>query len=98
MTVPVVVRPSAEADIESIEKDLDGSVSGLGQRFLSRLREVLERIESNPGMYGVLWEDVRAVRLKKFRYVVYYVALKDQTEVIAVLHGSRDNPAWQSRR
>jgi len=49
-------------------------------------------------MYGVVWEDVRAVKLRRFRYVVYYMVLKDRVEVLAVLHGSRDESSWKSRK
>lgn len=59
--------------------------------------EVLGRIEAMPEMYGVVWQDVRAARLRKFRHVVYYVAFADRVEVLAVLHGSRDASAWKSR-
>ena len=58
---------------------------------------MLEQIEFMPEMYGVVWQDVRAARLKKFRYLVYYVVFADRAEVLAVLHGSRDASAWQSR-
>ncbi len=54
------------------------------------MREVLERIEAMPELYGAVWQDVRAARLKKFRHVDYYVAFADRIEVLAVLHGSRD--------
>jgi hypothetical protein len=42
-------------------------------------------------------QDVRAVRLRRFPFVVYYVVLADRAEVLAVMHGSRDESAWQSR-
>lgn len=69
----------------------------MGKRFLSRLREALERIEWMPEMFGAVWEDVRAVKVQKFRFVVYYVVFADRVEVLAVLHGSRDEEAWKSR-
>ncbi len=40
---------------------------------------------------------VRCVKLKKFPYVVYYRVLTDRVEIIAVLHGSRHERAWQER-
>jgi toxin ParE1/3/4 len=61
------------------------------------VREVLERIEAMPELYGVVWQDVRAARLRKFRYLVYYVVFADRVEVLAVMHASRDASAWQSR-
>jgi plasmid stabilization system protein ParE len=61
------------------------------------LREVLERIEAMPEIYGMVWQDVWAARLKKFRHIVYYVVFADRVEVLAVMHAARDPSAWQSR-
>src|SRR5262245_11545919 len=97
MSLPVILRPEAESDIQGTFDDLERSRTGLGGQFAARVREVLERIESMPELYGVVWQDVRAARLKKFRYVVYHVVFGDLVEVLAVLHGSRDPSAWQSR-
>ncbi len=93
----MLLRPLAEADVAEIFGGLEFIRAGLGKRFLSRLRGVLERIEWMPEMFGVVWQDVRAVRLRKFRYVVYYVIQSDHVEVLAVLHGARDEASWQSR-
>ncbi|HJT79121.1 MAG TPA: type II toxin-antitoxin system RelE/ParE family toxin [Gemmataceae bacterium] len=97
MTLPVILRPEAEADVQETHAYLEQSQVGLGRRFVARLREVLERIESMPELYGVVWQDVRAARLKKFRHIVYYVILADRVEVLAVMHGARDPSAWQER-
>jgi plasmid stabilization system protein ParE len=97
MSLPVIMRALAEADVVEIFGDLDFIRPGLGKRFIARLREVLDRIEKMPEMYGEVWRDVRAVKLRKFRYLVYYVVLADHVEVLAVLHGSRDESTWKSR-
>jgi toxin ParE1/3/4 len=97
MSLPVILRPAADADIQATYDELEQSQPGLGARFVSRVREVLERIEAMPEMYGLVWQDVRAVRLKRFRHVVYYVVFADRVEVLAVMHGSRDASAWQTR-
>ena len=97
MSAPVIIRPEAEEDIQTTHDALEQVQTGLGRRFVGRLREVLERVESTPELYGVVWQDVRAVRVKQFRYVLYYVVFSDRVEVIAVLHGARDPSVWQSR-
>jgi hypothetical protein len=71
--------------------------AGLGRKFLARLREVLERIEALPELYGLVWQDVRAARLRKFQFVVYYVVFADRVEVLAVMHGARDDWRWKVR-
>ncbi len=97
MSLPVILRLAADADIQATHDELEQARAGLGDRFVARVREVLERIEARPEMYGTVWQDVRAARLRKFRHVMYYVAFADRVEVLAVLHGSRDPSACQSR-
>jgi plasmid stabilization system protein ParE len=93
----VIIRPDAEDDIRSIRSALDQAQSGLGSRFARRLRETLERIEAMPELYGTVHKDVRAARVRKFRYVVFYTVFATRVEVLAVLHGSQDASAWLSR-
>jgi plasmid stabilization system protein ParE len=97
MSVRLTVRSAAVSDIEDAYYWLEQAQSGLGGRFIEQLREVFERLESMPEIHGIVWRDVRAVRLKRFRYVVYYTVFTDRVEVLAVLHGSRHESAWQSR-
>jgi plasmid stabilization system protein ParE len=94
----VILRPLADDDVREIVLDLNARLAGLGQRFLFRLRERLTRLESNPELYGVIWRDVRAVRVKKFNYIVYFVILPpNRVEVLAVLHGHQRASAWRDR-
>jgi plasmid stabilization system protein ParE len=97
MSLPVILRPPADADIQATHDDLEQVRAGLGARFVAQVRKTLERIEAMPEMYGAVWQDVRAARLRKFRHVVYYVVFADRVEVLAVMHGARDASAWQSR-
>lgn len=97
MSLPVILRDEAEADIQVARDQLEAVRVGLGSQILSRVREVLARIEKMPELHGKVWDDVRAARLKQFRYIVYFIVLADRIEALAVLHGARDSSAWQSR-
>ena len=97
MSLPVIVRPTAEGDVRDIFAYLEQVREGLGRTFIDRLRDVLEKIESMPEMFGVVWRDVRAVRLRRFQYVVYYSVFHDRVEILAVIHGARDDAIWRSR-
>lgn len=97
MSLPVLLRPAADADIQASHDDLEQVRAGLGDQFVTRVRETLDQIEAMPELYGVVWQDVRAARLRQFRHLVYYVVFADRVEVLAVMHGSRDPSAWQSR-
>jgi plasmid stabilization system protein ParE len=98
VSTPVIFRPAALADIERIYDELDQVRGGLGEQFEARLRNVLELIEVQPRLYGIAWEDVRAVRLRQFQYVLYYVTSDTRTDVLAVVHGARKDSSWKSRR
>lgn len=97
MRLPLIVRASAESDIQNCHDDFEAIRVGLGIRFISRVREAFEQIEAMPEMYGVVWHDVRAARLKQFRHFVYYVVLGNRIEVLAVMHDARHDSAWKSR-
>ena len=97
MTLRVILRQEAEDDIQEIRDQLDAVRVGLGKQALARVREVLARIERMPELHGKVWEDVRAARLKQFRYIVYFIVLADRVEVLAILHSARDASTWQSR-
>lgn len=96
MSLPVVLRPEASRDAEEARDYLE-TQAGMGQAFLDRLNETLTRIGALPGMYAVVWRDVRAARLRQFTYVAYYRVFDDRVEVLAVMHASRDASAWQPR-
>jgi len=97
VSLPVILRPDAQADIQSARATLDHAQVGLGDRFVAKLREVFKRIEDMPELYGFVYQDVRAARVRKFRYVAFYIAFADRAEVLAVLHGSQDASTWQLR-
>jgi toxin ParE1/3/4 len=97
VSLPVILRHEAEVDIQGARDQLETVRVGLGNQVLARVREVLARIEKMPELHGKVWQDVRAARLKQFRYVVYFIVLEDRVEVLAVLHGARDPSSWQAR-
>ncbi len=97
MSLPVILRHEAEVDVQEARDQLEAVRVGLGSQILARVREVLARIEKMPELHGKVWQDVRAARLKQFRYIVYFIVLTDRVEVLAVLHGARDPSSWQSR-
>ena len=97
MSLPVILRHEAEVDVQEARDQLEAVRVGLGNQVLARVREVLARIEKMPELHGKVWQDVRAARLKQFRYIVYFIVLADRVEVLAVFHGARDPSSWQSR-
>jgi toxin ParE1/3/4 len=97
MSRPVILRPEVAVDLREAFDWLELARPGLGERFRGDLSATLEYIEANPEMSGIVWRNVRAIRLRKFRYVVYYVCHDDRVDVLAVLHGAQHERNWKSR-
>ena len=97
MSVPVVLRPEATKDTEEAIGYFDALRPGLGQTFLIQVQEVLLRVSGLPEVHGEVWRNVRAARLRRFTYVVYYRVHEDCVDVLAVIQANRDAAVWQSR-
>ena len=97
MSLPVVLRPEATKDAAEAIGYFDALRPGLGQAFLIQVQDVLLRISGMPEIHGIVWRNVRAARLRRFTYVVYYRVHADRLEVLAVAQGNRDAAVSQSR-
>lgn len=97
MSVSVSLRPEADEDLTNACAWYDRQKPGLNWAFLAEVAAGLSRISDFPEMYGVIWQDVRAFRIRRFPYIVYYRIVGGAIEVQAILHASRDSAVWQSR-
>ena len=97
MSVPVIVRPEAEADMAEGFDWYEDRREGLGYEFLREVRSVLAKIEENPLRYAVLYRTVRRALVRKFPYKVLYFIEAGRVEVIGVIHAKRAPEHWQMR-
>jgi plasmid stabilization system protein ParE len=95
--LPITLRPEAEQDLIDARDWYDAQRRQLGREFVEQVNSVLHRIAERPGMYAVIWQDVRACQTRRFPYLVYYRVLPTRIEVLAILHGSRDPEVWRDR-
>lgn len=97
MSVPVIWRPEAEADLLAALDWYEGQRLGLGEEFADAVETMVARIEATPELYAIALESVRRGKLRRFPYLIYYRVLLDKIEVLAVLHSSRNPLLWQNR-
>ena len=97
MSLSVVLRPEAKADLLEARDWYEHQQLGLGDAFADSVDEVVARIENMPRMYAMVFLEVRRGKLRGFPYLIYYRVLSDRSEVIAVLHSSRDPKLWHER-
>lgn len=73
MSRTFVVREEARDDVDEIRAYLWERQENAAQKFDMRMAALLRRIESMPFLYAKTWRTVRAVKVRGFKYVVYYV-------------------------
>jgi toxin ParE1/3/4 len=97
MKLPIVYRLEVGDDLDEAFAWCERQRQGLGDEFLSEVRDQIERIQSNPEIYAVLYRSVRASPVRRFQYVVYYRVDSDSINVIAIQHGHRNPRRWKAR-
>ena len=96
MSLPIRFLPEAQTEFDAAV-DWYEQRAGMGAAFVSRVREVLNRISANPQLHAAVYQDVRKAVVQQFPYVVLYREEAGEVVVIAVFHTARDPSIWQSR-
>jgi len=97
MNLPIRLHPGAQTEFDDAIDWYEGERLGLGQVFILRVNEVLDRISRTPEVHGRVFEDVRCTQVHRFPYAVYYRIQPDWVEVLSIFHTKRDPCEWQSR-
>ena len=66
----IVPRAEAQAEFDLAFDWYEQQQSGLGVEFLTSIAEVLERIQSFPEAYEIVFEDVRRAIVPKLPYLI----------------------------
>lgn len=90
----VVIRRSAEADLDNIRRWIAQDNRPRAISFLGELRREIAGLSERHALYPVR-QDVAGHPLRKLthgRYLILYRVLPDYVEVLAVRHGARRYP------
>lgn len=85
------IEPLAKFDIQSEIKHYNSKQKGLGKKFHSEAKEYFRAIVLNP-FYGVRYDDVRCLPLKKFPAMIHYTVDEHKKIIIvrAVINTNKD--------
>ena len=91
-------RPEAQDDIEAAALWYEVQRTGLGERFVSEVDVLIDRIRSHPLQFPPIEPPVRRALLHRFPYALYFVSEDEGGGVVlAVLHQHRNPDAWRDR-
>ena len=93
----VVILPEALDDVVEAYSWYEGRGVGLGDRFLDRVDECIDRIRKNPELFERAYQDYRRAILHRFPYVVFYEYRFDTITVYSVFHSAQDPRKWRKR-
>jgi toxin ParE1/3/4 len=97
MSYKIILRPEAQSELAEAYRWYEEQRKGLGEDFLLCIEESLERIRHSPKSFPIVYRGARQILVRRFPFIVYYLAEHGRIIVLAVFHGSRDPPQWQGR-
>ncbi len=95
MSLPLTLRPRAEADLDDAFRWYEARLPGLGEVFLRSLDACFARIQRHPEAYPEALPRVRRAALRRFPYGVFYVIREDWIDALAVYHARRRPRVFQ---
>ena len=97
MSLPVVLRPAAAADIEHADRWYEEERPGLGEEFLEAVQSLMAVAASHPERFPVIRRQTRRALLQPFPYGIFYRVRPSEIVVVACFHAKQNPRIWQSR-
>ena len=91
-------HPEALEEFEQAALYYSRRQPGLDLRFITSVREVVDRILEEPARWRAFDEDVRRCFTHIFPYGILYTIERDYVLILAVAHCSRKPGYWKNRR
>jgi plasmid stabilization system protein ParE len=98
VSLPVVTRPAAAAEIETAYRWYEKEREGLGSEFLEAVEKMVKSIAENPERFPAIRKDIRRAVLRRFPYSIFYRIVSGHVVVIACFHGKRNPRVWRLRK
>jgi plasmid stabilization system protein ParE len=99
VTARLIVRPSAERDIDEALTWYFDNAPEHAYRFLDDLQSAFDRLSHSPRISRTIYGDVRRAALRTFPYLIWFMYFEDPEviSILAVSHQRQDPDAIQYR-
>jgi plasmid stabilization system protein ParE len=97
LTLPVRIRPQADADLLEARTWYETQEAGRGTVFFEAVSAIVQRIADMPLAFPLADGQTRRAVLRRFPYSVYFQVRADHILIVAIMHNSRDPRRWQAR-
>ena len=96
MNYKVLIQDTAKLDIKETKDYYKKINIGLAQRFISELKKLVFKIQSNPESYALRYKNTRMVVLNTFPFVIHF-ELDNSNKTISILalfYGGENPKNW----
>jgi plasmid stabilization system protein ParE len=100
MKATKIISIYAKEDLSDASKWYEQQQKGLGKRFLKEVKEAIDTISKKPIIFQIRYDDTRIYFTKTFSYGIHYqyIADKNEVQIKAVFHTSRNSDIWVLRK
>lgn len=88
--IPVIVEPDARNEIRGARDWYEARQANVGAEFVAEIDAAMRAVSDRPQSFPVVARDVRRALVRRFPYLILFVARRDVVIVIGVFHTSRD--------
>lgn len=98
MSLQLVLRPEAQEEITEAAEWYERRAPGLAAEFLRALDVTIASVLRSPLQHPIVHGQKRRALLRRFPYVLIYVATDVEVVVLGCVHTRRNPRRWQRRR
>lgn len=98
MTLRLVFRPQAEAELIEAHDWYESQRAGLGQAFTDTVDQAVASIIASPLAHPRIHGETRRLVVRRFPFAIFFRVLTDELVVLAVMHGRKQPQGWRERR
>ena len=98
MSLPLLFRPEAEAELTEAWDWYEARREGLGEEFVTCVEAAIARAARNPDVNPRVHGEVHRALVRRFPYGVFYVVEGQALLVLAVAHVRRQPAYWLARK
>jgi len=87
-------HPNFVADLKNAIEFYDGMSSEIGNKLRDEIQSTIELIASTSEGFAIIHNNVRALRLKKFPYLILYRSFPGHVQFVGFVLGSSERQNW----
>lgn len=95
MTYQILITESAEQDFSDAFLWYENQKKELGLSFAKNIDKAIYKIQKNPLIFQIRYNEIRVSFLKKFPFGIHFTIMDNEVVIIGVYHISESPKRWR---